>query len=317
MEEAPFVAKWADLTTAPNVVVVPFFIADGLHSYQDIPVLLGMESEPTAAASQNEVFRHNPHDLHGRKLYYCNAIGTEPLLADVILDQVRDFDAKHASTVSSLNVNRAPSPALPSLPREPFILGQVSGTPQGDHAWRLRHVDDVSASASLSTFTMPEAARDIATLDDAGQFRPLKSAPTLKHGWQLDLADDTALRLALDFLYPAALGFMEHARAGTLHPVTLRETLGRQTGMYRFTNTISDDQAKQVVADVCHSSKCLRCITWRLDDKQFEVAKVPPPHSDDELGILCVEACTHVVSAARTAAQKKHRDSEEAAKDKV
>ncbi|HRQ90710.1 MAG TPA: CbiX/SirB N-terminal domain-containing protein, partial [Bacteroidia bacterium] len=52
MEEAPFVADWRDLADTPNVVVVPFFIADGLHSYQDIPVLLGLESEPTAAASQ-------------------------------------------------------------------------------------------------------------------------------------------------------------------------------------------------------------------------------------------------------------------------
>src|SRR6188768_1076263 len=57
MEEAPFIAKWPELTKAPHVVVVPFFIADGLHSYQDIPVLLGMESEPGAAASQSEVFR--------------------------------------------------------------------------------------------------------------------------------------------------------------------------------------------------------------------------------------------------------------------
>ena len=77
MEEAPFVADWHQLTTARHVVVVPFFIADGLHSYQDIPVMLGIESEPGSAASEREVFRHNPHDLRGRRLYYSNAIGTE------------------------------------------------------------------------------------------------------------------------------------------------------------------------------------------------------------------------------------------------
>jgi sirohydrochlorin cobaltochelatase len=77
------------------VVVVPFFIADGLHSFQDIPVLLGIESEVGAAASQREVFRHNPHVLHGRKLYYSSAIGTERLIADVILDQIHDFDQQH------------------------------------------------------------------------------------------------------------------------------------------------------------------------------------------------------------------------------
>jgi sirohydrochlorin cobaltochelatase len=99
MEEAPFIADWHEMATTPNVVVVPFFIADGLHSYQDIPVLLGMESEPGAAASQREVFRHNPHHLRGKTLFYSSAIGTERLIADVILDQVRDFDTARATPI--------------------------------------------------------------------------------------------------------------------------------------------------------------------------------------------------------------------------
>jgi sirohydrochlorin cobaltochelatase len=98
MEEQPFIADWHTLAETPNVVVVPFFISDGLHSYQDIPVLLGFESEVGAAASQREVFRHNPHELHGRKLYYSSAIGTERLIADVILDQIHDFDQLHSNT---------------------------------------------------------------------------------------------------------------------------------------------------------------------------------------------------------------------------
>jgi sirohydrochlorin cobaltochelatase len=93
MEEEPFIANWAEMAATPNVVVVPFFISDGLHSYQDIPVLLGIETETGPAASQREVFRHNPHLLRGKTLYYTSAIGTERLLADVILDQVADFDA--------------------------------------------------------------------------------------------------------------------------------------------------------------------------------------------------------------------------------
>jgi sirohydrochlorin cobaltochelatase len=97
MEEAPFIADWDQLSPTPNVVVVPFFISDGLHSFQDIPVLLGIEPEVGPAASQREVFRHNPHHLRNKQLFYTPAIGTERLLADVILDQVRDFDAMHKS----------------------------------------------------------------------------------------------------------------------------------------------------------------------------------------------------------------------------
>jgi len=95
MEEQPFIAEWDKMSETPNVVVVPFFISDGLHSYQDIPVMLGIESEVGSAASQREVFRHNPHHLRGKTLYYSSAIGTERMLADVILDQVHDFDQTH------------------------------------------------------------------------------------------------------------------------------------------------------------------------------------------------------------------------------
>ena len=95
MEEQPFIAEWDKISPSPNVIVVPFFISDGLHSFQDIPVLLGIETEVGPAASQREVFRHNPHQLRNKTLYYSSAIGTERLLADVILDQILDFDITH------------------------------------------------------------------------------------------------------------------------------------------------------------------------------------------------------------------------------
>ena len=85
MEEAPLVSDWARLTDTPNVVVVPFFISDGLHSYEDIPVLLGID--PRAKNISD-----NPHQLHGRALYYAGAIGSDARLADIILEQVAAFD---------------------------------------------------------------------------------------------------------------------------------------------------------------------------------------------------------------------------------
>lgn len=104
MEEEPLIAKWDELATQPNVVVVPFFIADGLHSYEDIPVLLGISEQSPGAASVNgkEVFRHNPYQRRGRALYYASAIGTEPLFAEIILDQVAAFDRLHAVPAVSL-----------------------------------------------------------------------------------------------------------------------------------------------------------------------------------------------------------------------
>lgn len=103
MEEQPFIAGWDKMVSTPNVIVVPFFIADGLHSYQDIPVLLGIENEVGPAASQRDAFRQNPHHLRGKTLFYSSAIGTERLIADVILDQISDFDRLHKSPAPQLS----------------------------------------------------------------------------------------------------------------------------------------------------------------------------------------------------------------------
>jgi sirohydrochlorin cobaltochelatase len=89
MEEDPLISEWDAIATQPNVVVVPFFISDGLHSYQDIPVLLGIRKDIGPAASRSAVFRENPHRLRGRNLFYSGAIGSDPGFAEVILDQVR------------------------------------------------------------------------------------------------------------------------------------------------------------------------------------------------------------------------------------
>src|SRR5216110_204311 len=64
MEEPPLVSDWRKLAKTKNVIVVPFFISDGLHSYEDIPGLLGIANGRSVTGSRGargEIFRHNPH----------------------------------------------------------------------------------------------------------------------------------------------------------------------------------------------------------------------------------------------------------------
>jgi sirohydrochlorin cobaltochelatase len=92
MEEPPLVSDWASLTTTPNVVVVPFFIADGLHSYEDIPQLLGIGQHGGAVTRRGDsgaVFQHNPYSLHGRSLFYAPSIGTDPRMVEIIIAQTK------------------------------------------------------------------------------------------------------------------------------------------------------------------------------------------------------------------------------------
>src|SRR5438552_5595493 len=60
MEEPPLVSDWRKLTKTRNVVVVPFFISDGLHSYEDMPALLRIANGGPRGgldAARGEVFR--------------------------------------------------------------------------------------------------------------------------------------------------------------------------------------------------------------------------------------------------------------------
>jgi sirohydrochlorin cobaltochelatase len=99
MEEEPLVSDWRKLTETPNVVVVPFFISDGLHSYEDIPRLLGIKErrlpsrrrEPNgrlgSRPSLKEIFRQNPYAIDGRNLFYAPSIGTDAGVVDIIIEQ--------------------------------------------------------------------------------------------------------------------------------------------------------------------------------------------------------------------------------------
>jgi sirohydrochlorin cobaltochelatase len=89
MEEAPLVSDWRKLTKTQNVVVVPFFISDGLHSYEDIPVLVGIANGRVtrSGARRGEVFRLNPYKIGRRSLFYAPSIGTDPGFADIIIEQ--------------------------------------------------------------------------------------------------------------------------------------------------------------------------------------------------------------------------------------
>ena len=90
MEEPPLVSDWRKLTKTPSVVVVPFFISDGLHSYEDIPQLIGIAKGRSATISHSahgEIFWHNPYKLSNRSLFYTPSIGTDPGFAEIIIEQ--------------------------------------------------------------------------------------------------------------------------------------------------------------------------------------------------------------------------------------
>jgi sirohydrochlorin cobaltochelatase len=167
----------------------------------------------------------------------------------------------------------------------------------------LTHVDDVDLG-QVEIFRAAEEAIALAKFDDAGNYRPLKTAPNLRHGWRMELVDLNEVVRALDYFYPARLAVLLRARSNDLSTTPLRATLDRQSGMYRVAANISDAQIDDVVAATCRTDGgCLRHILWRRDASgTIPSLKLPPQKYEmpnEPLPLLCQEACTILINACR------------------
>jgi sirohydrochlorin cobaltochelatase len=91
MDEDPRIPVCYELAQTRNIAVVPFFMSDGLHVTEDIPVLLGEpEHIVKQRLAQKQPTWRNPTERHGKLVWYAPAVGTEPHLADIILERVRE-----------------------------------------------------------------------------------------------------------------------------------------------------------------------------------------------------------------------------------
>ena len=156
----------------------------------------------------------------------------------------------------------------------------------------------------LEVFNDPADARNIARFDADGRYRPLKTAPNLRRGWVLEAGSLEGIFLALDFFYPAAIGLWFSWFKGTLAPTPFRETLKRQTGMYRVTQLITDQQAEGLLLRCCNSETgCLRKILWEMSPDHpwsfFPASKRELDTSPGDLiPLICREVCHLVIAAA-------------------
>jgi len=194
------------------------------------------------------------------------------------------------------------------------FVGQIAIESDGDEAFALRHREDAGRTDLVISQRADDAAA-LARFDDAGNYRPLKTAPTLRHGWKLCLASLADLRLALDFFYPGRLAMFLAFEGNDLRATTLRDTLERQTGMYRIAAQIREEQADELVGRFCRSDGgCLRTILWRRDaGGTAPSTRLPPEKFDpchDQTGgeervvpLLCQEACNLLVAEARSVVQ--------------
>jgi sirohydrochlorin cobaltochelatase len=91
MEEEPRIRNVHEIARTKNIVVVPFFISDGLHVQEDIPVMLGApERIVRKRLEEGKPPWRNPTEVKEKLIWFAPGVGSEPQIADVILERARE-----------------------------------------------------------------------------------------------------------------------------------------------------------------------------------------------------------------------------------
>jgi sirohydrochlorin cobaltochelatase len=86
MDEEPEIDDVTEFFESEDIVVVPLFIADGFHTQEDIPEDMGLTAD----------FREGyeiPAEVDGHRIWYSGAVGTEHLMADVLIERAIEAGA--------------------------------------------------------------------------------------------------------------------------------------------------------------------------------------------------------------------------------
>ncbi|MDF1826072.1 MAG: DR2241 family protein [Verrucomicrobiales bacterium] len=180
-------------------------------------------------------------------------------------------------------------------PLESRFFGEILVRRDDNGQFVASHRDDAEMMDHLMPAETLAELREIAKFDAAGEYRPLKTAPGLKTGWITKTPSASEFLKKLDCLYPGAFATWISYLRGKHDPTSLRDTLERQTGMYRFAGSISDQMANQIMRETC-SPGCLRKIAWPISS-ECAVSRINP--GKKSIPLICTEACTFAVSEAR------------------
>ena len=198
---------------------------------------------------------------------------------------------------------RSSTESVATLSREAFAawvdessggrtFGQVLVRAIPTVGYSLRHKDDADVE-NLDPYEDPRAAREIAKLTEAGDYRPLKSSPNLRRGWELRVGDARQLAVAMNYLYPAGIVHWYLYREGRLEMTDFRENAARQSGIYKRIQRLSDEGVQDAARACCEDAVCLKRTLWDVDDK------TPLAMERGEGEIPCPEPCSVFISFAR------------------
>ena len=283
LDEAPRVEDFLQHTTATDLLVLPYFISDGLHTRWDIPSALGI-SRPDRGFPL-------PARSHGRRIWYSGAIGSSWSMTDLILER-----AEQALEAHPVEKSTQPHPQRERLEvgiqrllghiNESGTWGQLAVNQRDESQWTLCHEQErgryVDALPKLAS------AIDLVSrlrVDSRGNYRGNPFSSQLPESWSYDVQSEEELARTIDLIYPGSiLLFCDPPLAHT----TLDTFAARQTGKYAALTRLPSELIQQQVASHC-LTHCMLAPQWH---NAPELSKEAPP-----CGMPCPEMLDKLMKA--------------------
>jgi sirohydrochlorin cobaltochelatase len=293
LDESPEIGAVLDAIDAPDVVLVPFFVAEGWHTRDTIPADLGLSGAVT--------------HRRGQTIWYSPPVGTLPGMTDVIVAVARDAGAFGPSA------GPGGGPAPIDVARAAFLDWVDSGEGErrflqilirvSANRYELRHVADAGRDhAELRRLTGARDLLEIVRTDGRGRYRPLRTFDDLAPGWFLPDLNADQFWEAISLGYPSAALHWHQLRTGTLRVLPYSAWSERQTGLYEVVRHL-DAPTLAAAAHAC-CGRCLRSRLWRIDvDGATDDPADPRGHPPDEARVPCREPCTVFATTARQSAR--------------
>ncbi len=267
LDDLPDIPSVYHSTSSPNIIALPYFLAQGSHVSTDVPRALGIAGMATEAC------------VHGRKVAYAEPVGADESVIRAILDLASATGLPFAAqTVGSdwagfpTSGRRALRQALEA--RRILRFGQVMVS--SERAWHCE--SDHESRAFTTPAALRSFVRDI-------PFRPLPSSADLPVNWHVDLATPADARAVLETVYPGLVADWAAQAKGRIETDSLEDIGRRQDGMFKDIHKLTRVVIEATLRKVC--GQCVRQPTWWQDLR---------PTSDV---LPCRSACNLWLSTAR------------------
>lgn len=226
IDQAPSIEASADaLASIPGceaLIVVPFFVSEGMHVLQDLPKLLG--------------------DLSQTHIHITEVLGESQVITQLLSDAARvpwpELETKDAASAAPLALT-------------PQRLGQALIQYEAG-AWTLRHIEDEHTPiASLQPRSTAQTLRELLRFNAQGSYRPHPYTLDLPTGWIAAANTEHEAKALLQAIYPMAWRYLELDRAGLLPIATAAQASERLSARFA--------PLKQRLNDHVEPRSCQRC----------------------------------------------------------